>query len=119
MLVSDQERISGLEVTVCDLQIRPKGPALSAYGFHRTRCGDVVQRLEQSASSRRQYCYRAFVCSVTANGASNVELARKLEELESKYDHQFKIVFSAIRELMTPAPPTPKRIGFRPVALKK
>ena len=31
--------------------------------------------------------------------ASNVELARKLEELESKYDHQFKIVFRAIREL--------------------
>lgn len=46
--------------------------------------------------------------------ASNTELARKLEDLERKYDHQFKIVFDAIRELMTPAPPKAKPIGFRP-----
>lgn len=46
--------------------------------------------------------------------ASNQELARKLEALEKKYDHQFKIVFDAIRELMTPPPPGIKPIGFRP-----
>src|SRR6266516_4925266 len=40
------------------------------------------------------------------------ELARKLSDLEKKYDTQFKVVFDAIRELMTP-PETPKRqIGF-------
>ena len=62
---------------------------------------------------------RAFV-RLRRMVASNVELARKLEELESKYDHQFKIVFRAIRELMTPSPATkPRRIGFRPVVLKK
>jgi hypothetical protein len=45
---------------------------------------------------------------------SNVELARKLNQLERKYDAQFKVVFDAIRELMTP-PLTPKRrIGFHP-----
>jgi hypothetical protein len=45
--------------------------------------------------------------------ASNVELARKLDALERKYDAQFKVVFEAIRQLM--APPEPKRrpIGFR------
>jgi len=44
--------------------------------------------------------------------ASNTELARKLAELENKYDAQFKVVFDAIRELMRP-PETPrKRIGF-------
>jgi hypothetical protein len=43
---------------------------------------------------------------------SNAELAAKLMELEKKYDGQFKIVFDAIRELMTP-PETPRRtIGF-------
>ena len=43
----------------------------------------------------------------------NRELARKLDALESKYDRQFKIVFDAIRELMTPPAPAPKRsIGF-------
>ncbi|MBU2479151.1 MAG: ORF6N domain-containing protein [Gammaproteobacteria bacterium] len=47
--------------------------------------------------------------------ASNVELARKLAALESKYDEQFKVVFDAIRELMTPPEPGKKRpIGFAP-----
>lgn len=45
--------------------------------------------------------------------ASNVDLARKLATLERKYDAQFKIVFDAIRELMTPPEPKKKRpIGF-------
>lgn len=34
--------------------------------------------------------------------ATHKELARKLNELESKYDGQFKIVFEAIRRLMLP-----------------
>lgn len=34
--------------------------------------------------------------------SSNAELARKLEALEKKYDAQFKVVFDAIRQLMTP-----------------
>jgi len=42
------------------------------------------------------------------------DLGRRLDELERKYDAQFKIVFDAIRQLM--APPEPqlpkKRIGF-------
>jgi hypothetical protein len=43
---------------------------------------------------------------------SNADLARKLRALEKKYDAQFKVVFDAIRELMTP-PERPKRqIGF-------
>lgn len=45
--------------------------------------------------------------------ATNRELARKLASLEKKYDHQFKVVFDAIRELMAPPEPPPKRrIGF-------
>jgi len=43
------------------------------------------------------------------------DLARKLATLERKYDAQFKIVFDAIRELMTPPGPEEKRpIGFGP-----
>ena len=46
---------------------------------------------------------------------SNVELARKLAALEKNYDAQFKIVFDAIRELMTPPAPKQKRpMGFGP-----
>jgi hypothetical protein len=43
----------------------------------------------------------------------NRELAKRLDDLESKYDRQFKVVFDAIRERMTPPQPAPKRrIGF-------
>jgi len=45
--------------------------------------------------------------------ASNAELSRRLDELESNYDRQFKVVFHAIRELITPIPATRKQIGFR------
>jgi len=45
--------------------------------------------------------------------AHDAELSRRLDALESKYDRQFKVVFDAIRELMTPPAPAPKhRIGF-------
>jgi hypothetical protein len=48
--------------------------------------------------------------------AENADLARRLDELEKKYDVQFKVVFDAIRKLMQPPEPEPKkrRIGFGP-----
>jgi hypothetical protein len=61
---------------------------------------------------------RAFV-KLRQMLASNTELARKLSELEEKYDRHFKIVFDAIRQLMTPPAAKIKPIGFRPKALKK
>jgi len=40
-------------------------------------------------------------------------MARKLADLERKYDSQFKAIFDAIRQLMAPPPPAPKpEIGF-------
>lgn len=45
--------------------------------------------------------------------ASNTDLARRLDELESKYDKQFKIVFVAIRQLMAKPARDHKEIGFR------
>ena len=44
--------------------------------------------------------------------ASNTQLARKLNALEKKYDSQFRVVFEAIRELMTPPEPNKRKIGF-------
>ena len=46
--------------------------------------------------------------------SQNKDLARRLDELEKKYDTQFKVVFDAIRQLMAPQEPErPKRrIGF-------
>jgi hypothetical protein len=44
--------------------------------------------------------------------ASNVQLARKLADLEKKYDAQFKVVFDAIRQLMAPPEAKKRKIGF-------
>ncbi len=44
--------------------------------------------------------------------ATHRELARKLAELEQKYDKQFKVVFDAIRELMSPPKKERRQIGF-------
>jgi hypothetical protein len=51
--------------------------------------------------------------------ASNAELSRRLDELESKYDKQFRVVFDAIRQLMATPVPIRKEIGFRSRAVKK
>ena len=44
--------------------------------------------------------------------ATHRELARRLDELEGRYDKQFRAVFDAIRELMTPPAKPRRRIGF-------
>lgn len=45
--------------------------------------------------------------------AGHKELGRKLEEMEQKYDAQFKVVFDAIYALMAPPDQPRPRIGFR------
>ena len=45
--------------------------------------------------------------------AGHKELGRKLEEMEQKYDAQFKVVFEAIYTLMAPLDKPRPRIGFR------
>ncbi len=54
---------------------------------------------------------RAFVqlCEMLS---SHAELAGKLDELERKYDAQFKAVFEAIRALMAPARTRKQPVGF-------
>ena len=44
--------------------------------------------------------------------ATHADLARKLDDLEKKYDAQFRVVFDALRQLMNPPEPARKEIGF-------
>ena len=44
---------------------------------------------------------------------TNADLSRKLDAIEKKYDSQFKVVFDALRQLMTPPDPPRRRIGFK------
>jgi hypothetical protein len=64
------------------------------------------------------FVVRAFV-RLRQMLASNADLARKLATLEKKYDTQFKVVFDAIRELMTPPERKKRSIGFAPWEEKK
>lgn len=54
---------------------------------------------------------RAFV-KLREMIASHKDLARKLNEMENKYDAQFKVVFDAIRQLMAPPEKHKRKIGF-------
>lgn len=55
---------------------------------------------------------RAFV-KLREMIASHKDLAKRLDELEKKYDAQFRVVFDAIRQLMAQPEPKEKKIGFR------
>jgi hypothetical protein len=55
---------------------------------------------------------RAFV-KLREMIASHKDLAKRLDDLEKKYDAQFKVVFDAIRQLMIPPETKKGKIGFR------
>jgi hypothetical protein len=64
------------------------------------------------AVAMRVHVVRAFV-RLRELLLSHRDLARRLDELEARYDEQFKVVFDAIRRLMAQPEPGPKRkIGF-------
>lgn len=46
--------------------------------------------------------------------ATNEELAKKIKELESSTDKNFKVVFRAIFRMMKEPPETKRKIGFQP-----
>ncbi len=54
---------------------------------------------------------RAFI-RLSEALVSHKDLARRLDQLEKKYDAQFRVVFDAIRQLMSPPDPKKRKIGF-------
>lgn len=54
---------------------------------------------------------RAFV-QLRQMAGDHKDLLRKVNEMERKYDDQFKVVFSAIKRLMEPPTTPKKKIGF-------
>jgi hypothetical protein len=99
-------------VANCDHLVKLKFSPYLPYAFteHGALMLANVLNSERAAQTSVQVV-RAFV-RLRQMLASNAELARKLAALENKYDAQFKVVFDAIRQLMSP-PARPKReIGF-------
>ena len=106
------EREKAEVVTNCDHRVRIKfSPHLPfAFTEHGALMLANVLNGERAALTSVQVV-RAFV-RLRQMLASNAELSRKLAALEKKYDAQFKIVFDAIRQLMTPPEPKRREIGF-------
>ena len=99
-------------VTNCDHLARLKFSPHLPYAFteHGALMLANVLNSERAAQTSVQVV-RAFV-RLRQMLASNAELARKLETMEKKYDAQFKVVFDAIRQLMSPPEPKRREIGF-------
>ncbi len=51
--------------------------------------------------------------------STHIELTRKIDAMERKYDVKFKVVFDAIRQIMSPPDKPQRRIGFKPESIKK
>ena len=100
-------------VTNCDHLARLRFSPNLPYAFSEHGAIMAANLLNSSrAIETSVQVVRAFV-RLRQMIASNKELARRLDELEARYDRQFKAVFDAIRELMTPPPAKPRRrIGF-------
>jgi hypothetical protein len=99
-------------VTNCDHLARLKFSPYLPYAFteHGALMLANVLNSERAAQTSVQVV-RAFV-RLRQMLASSAELARKLAALENKYDRQFKVVFDAIRQLMSPPEPKRREIGF-------
>jgi hypothetical protein len=102
-------------VTNCDHLAKLKFSSTLPYAFteHGAIMAASVLNSPRAVETSVQVV-RAFV-RLRQMLSSNAELSRKLAALEKKYDIQFKAVFVAIRELMTPLEPRKKRpIDFAP-----
>lgn len=102
-------------VTNCDhlanLKFSPTLP--NAFTEHGAIMAANVLNSERAVAAS-VHVVRAFV-RLRRLLAGHADLARKVDELEKKYDAQFRVVFDAFRELMEPAEDEPDRpkIGFR------
>jgi hypothetical protein len=89
---------------------------LSIHGHRVMLDADLAEMLSSVLNSERAVqvniaIMRAFV-RLRELAASHKDVHRRLDEMEGKYDRQFKVVFDAIRALMEPPTNPRQRIGF-------
>ncbi len=99
-------------VTNCDHLIHLKFSSNLPYVFTEHGALMLANVLDsERAAQTSVMVVRAFV-RLRQMLVSNAELARKLDAMEKKYDAQFKVVFDAIRQLMSPPEHKRREIGF-------
>jgi hypothetical protein len=117
----------GFQLTSKEVRILRSQSATSSWGGRRylpfvfTEHGALMLASVLSSRTAVQasiQVVRAFV-RLRELLSNHEELARRVHELEARYDGQFKVVFDAIRQLMESVPDPPKRrIGFHPDPLE-
>lgn len=116
MFLLTEQEVAGLRSQIVTANAPPPGRGgrrTVPYAFTEQGVAMLSSVLRSKRAVRANVeIMRAFVRLRDLVG-HNRDLAKRLDDLESKYDRQFKVVFDAIRELMTPPQPAPKRrIGF-------
>ena len=107
------EEVERLRSQIATSKTGPGGRRYRPYGFTEQGVAMLSSVLHSERAIQVNIAImRAFVQLREMIG-SNKTLARRLNELEKKYDSQFRVVFEAIRELMAEPEPKVKRIGFK------
>jgi hypothetical protein len=100
-------------VATCDhlrsLKFSPSLP--TAFTEHGAVMLAAVQQSPAAVAASIQVV-RAFV-RLRAMLVEHGDLARRIDALEARYEGHFKVVFDAIRALMTPPDKPARRIGFQ------
>jgi len=104
-------------VAICDHLKKLKFSPVLPYAFTEHGAVMLASVLNSAIAVQASiHVVRAFIRFRSILGAYK-ELARKVDDLEKDYDENFKIVFTAIKHLMTPPPepiePEKPPIGFR------
>lgn len=100
-------------VTICHRFKTMKHSSASPYAFteHGVAMLASVLNSKQAITVNIQIM-RTFI-RLREMLATHKELKQKIEEMEKKYDAQFKIVFDAICQIMAPPETKENKIGFR------
>lgn len=107
------ERISQMVISSSGQRDRLKfAKSVSAFTEHGVAMLSSILRSPQAIQTNIRIT-RAF-SRLRRRVSSHRELQRRIDELGSRCDAQFRDVFDALRDLMAPPPEPRRRIGFQP-----
>lgn len=111
------QEVTRLRSQIATLDIEPSGRGAYSKYFPMAFTEHGVAMLSSVLHSEQAIAVNIAImrtfAQLRALLVEHKDLARQLNALEQRYDTQFKVVFDAIRQLMTPPPrPTRRRIGF-------
>jgi hypothetical protein len=111
-LTSDEQSVLRSQSVISNGSDRRGGRRYRAYAFTEQGVAMLSSVLRSSRAVRVNVeIMRAFV-RLRRILATHADLARRLDELEQRYDRRFKVIFDAIRGLMV-RPASTRPIGFR------